>query len=331
MLKEFNEHLLYVHLRKDIEGGKVSDLIETCLMCLPCRLCIQEYMRDKQECPIQKAFVCCLSCFSDHITHETIHSTSPLTSILISLRNEFANNQRALKLIENLFNVECPCCSFLCDSFTLLTDHCRQCFAQVMSQSKIFGVPYDTDIFFLSPYLRQKEHEARKSHCLQQVGTFIKEIRLLHPTDFNLSDGEIRSLKSLEETFSTKSPENVLRKEHVYPTSSPPPPSLPPSSPPSPPTLKRKSDNGQTNKKSRIRLHSDDELYLDSYHERDNFPQLNDENCNPSSTDDDDNHQNHQPDVEIIKVVHANDQSDQPPRIKPETFDPGYEKALTNT
>ena len=165
-----------------MDGEQVTDLINTCLQILPCRLCVQEYMKDKQECPIQRAFICCLSCWNDHALHETVHSSSPLTSMLISLRKEFTNNQRALKLIDHLFNVECPCCSFLSENFSALTNHCRQCFAQVMSQSKMFGVPYDTDIFFLSPYLRQKEDEDRQSHCLQQVGLFIKEIKVLHPT-----------------------------------------------------------------------------------------------------------------------------------------------------
>ena len=206
-------------------GEKVTDLIETCLMCIPCRLCVQEYMRDKKTYPIDKAFICCLSCYSDHVLHTAIHLSSPLTSILVSLKREFANNQRALKLIENLFNVECPCCNFLSENFSSLTDHCRQCFAQVMSQSRMYGVPFDTDIFFLSTYVRQKEHEHRKSHCLQQVGKFIKDIKSLNPTNFNLTDGEIRSLKSLETTFSTESPDNLLT--NMYSISTPPPPLLP--------------------------------------------------------------------------------------------------------
>lgn len=320
MPKEFNEHLLFVHLRKDMDGEKVTDLTDTCLMCLPCRLCVQEYMKDKQKCPIQQAFICCLSCYSDHVIHETIHLSSPLTSILISLRNEFANNQRALKLVENLFNIECPCCNFLADTFSSLTDHCRQCFAQIMSQSKMFGVPFDTDIFFLSPYIRQKEQEERQSHCLQQIGRFIKEIKVLHPTNFNLSDGEIRSIRSLELTYSTKSSENL---PSLPLSMSAPPPS--PSSPP--PTLKRKNDNGQTEKRSKIRLHSDDEQYLESFHGNDSYPQLNDENFNPCPSDDD-NDQNDEPEVQIIKIVQPDEHSNLQLRIKPETSNPDYDRAL---
>ena len=170
--------------------------------------------------------------------------------------------------------------------------------------------------------------EERQSHCLQQIGRFIKEIKVLHPTNFNLSDGEIRSLRSLESTYSTKSPENVISLPPP-PIARPPSPITPP--PPSaslsPPTLKRKKDKGQLKKGSKIRLHSDDEQYLESFQGNDNYPQLNDENYNPSSTDDDDD-PNNQPEVQIIKVVQPNEHSNLPPRIKPETSHPDYDRAL---
>ena len=306
-----------------MDGEKLVNLTDTCLECLPCKLCIQSFLSsDSFNTKLEHAFCCCISCWMDHATNTPIHSSSPLISLLISLRNEFKSNQRVLKLIENLFICECFVCSHLCENYDALLAHSQKCFASVMSQSLTYGVPYDSDIFFLSNYLRQKEEEDRKTHSLQQMNKFIKQVRALHPSNFNLNDGEIKSLSSLERTYSVSSSSQKgtqREKEHFLPSrpgqhlSSPPLPRSP---------LKRRKGKGPNLPKRSKPHYSDDEQFLDSFDPNLRFPQFNDENC--YSTDDD----HDEDDIEIIKVINPTDQSDLLPSIKPENFDPGYDKNL---
>ena len=196
----------------------------------------------------------------------------------------------------------------------------------------MYGVPFDTDIFFVTPYLRQKEEEDRKTHAIIQLGRFIKALRSLHPSNFNLSDGEVRSLNSLERTYAKENCSEKERNErdHFSPSSPLPPlsPHLPSTDitlqPTQPhPTLKRTKGNGPLKKKKHY--YDDDEQYLDSYN-------VNNQNEISSSDDDycvnENRDPNIDPEIQIIKVIDATDQSDFLPRIKPEMSDPDYDKNL---
>ena len=304
-----------------MDGEKLVDLTDTCLQCLPCRQCLQSYLSsDNYNTKLQHSFLCCLSCSTDHAINTPIHQSSPLISLFISLKNEFKSNQRVLKLIDSLFLVECFVCARLCDNYEALVDHSRKCFASVMSQSLMYGIPYTSDTFFLSNYLRQKEEEDRKTHALQQVCIFIKNVKSLHPTNFNLSDGEVKSLSSLEKTYSisfSSVNETRERSEHFSPSLplqplSSSPNHLPPSPLPQSP-LKRKKGEGKKKEKKSNFCFSDDERHLSSWNDHD------DENYYSS----DDN----QDDIQITKIISPTDQSDSLfVRIKPENFDPEYEK-----
>ena len=116
-IKELNHHLLFVHLRKEMDGERFDDFMDTCLSVLPCRLCIQNHLTNKLKYPIQDCFYCCLNDFLFHAENKDIHSATALISLLISLKKEFLNNQRVLKLINDLFFVECPTCSFLSENY----------------------------------------------------------------------------------------------------------------------------------------------------------------------------------------------------------------------
>ena len=332
--KEFNQHLLFVHLRKELDGENPLDLMDTCLQCLPCKLCIQSFLSsDGFNTKLEHAFCCCISCWMDHAINSPVHSSSPLISLLISLKNEFKSNQRVLKIIENLFFCECFVCSHLSDNYDDLLAHSRKCFASVMSQCLTYGIPYDSDIFFLSNYLRLKEEEDKKTHSLQQMNKFIRQVRLLHPSNFNLNDGEIRSLSSLERTYSVSSTsrKETGREKGHFPPTHPlhplPSPLQRPSSPPLPRSpLKRRKGKGPKEPKRSKPHYSDDEQFLDSFDPNLRFPQYNDENC--YSTDDDQSNDHNEDDIQVIKIVNSTEQSDLLPRIKPENFDPGYDKNL---
>ena len=109
-------------------------------------------------------------------------------------RKNFDTQQRVLALIDKYFRVQCPCCNALFGSYDLLVEHCRRCFCQIMSQSRSYAIPLDTDLFFSTPYLSEKEEIEERTHCIQQMGKLISDLRSHQPATFNLSDGQKRSL-----------------------------------------------------------------------------------------------------------------------------------------
>ena len=149
------------------------------------------------------------------------------------------------------------------------------------------------------------------------MGKLISDLRSHQPATFNLSDGQKRSLASLEATFSLPS----TNWDEIPSTSHPPSTKN---------TLKRTKGNHMKNK--RQRFYSDDEIgledspLLDFESESDNQDNDNDDHLSLSPTntrlnsDDEDT-------IEIIKIV-PGDQMNDSIRIKPETQDLGYDKAL---
>ena len=315
--KELNTHVIFNHICREVDGDKLNNLVDSCLSVLPCRKCVQLYIRDKQRNPIQQCFVCCLGCYHDHTIDSEAHRSCPLVSLYSELRKNFDTQQCVLALIDKYFRVQCPCCNALFGSYDLLVEHCRRCFCQIMSQSRSYAIPLDTDLFFSTPYLSEKEEIEERTHCIQQMGKLISDLRSHQPATFNLSDGQKRSLASLEATFSLPS----TNWDEIPSTSHPPSTKN---------TLKRTKGNHMKNK--RQRFYSDDEIgledspLLDFESESDNQDNDNDDHLSLSPTntrlnsDDEDT-------IEIIKIV-PGDQMNDSIRIKPETQDLGYDKAL---
>ena len=206
------EHILTDHVRTPPDTLVPESFQSLCCMVIPCRVCFSAYIRDNETNSIHNIFCCSLTCFFDHIMEEPIHHDDPLVSLIINLRAQFSKDHRMLGLIDRFFQVMCPICPFTAQNKDELFSHFKGCVTRIMSLSLRYGIPYDYDAFFSTPFMRKKERQARQEAAYTQTAHFVEALKTTYRrTSTTTSNqpthllGKVRSLRDVEAEFSFSS------------------------------------------------------------------------------------------------------------------------------
>ena len=160
---------------------------------------------------IHNIFLCSLSCFWDHALQVPIHHDNPLVSLIINLRAQFNNNHRILGLVDKYFQVQCPICGFAASDQTGLLSHFKACVSQAMSLSLRYGIPWDYDAFFVTPFMRKKEQQACQETAYIQMARFVEAIKTTYrrtPSTSSIQphlEGKVRTLEEVEAQLASSS------------------------------------------------------------------------------------------------------------------------------
>ena len=199
------QHVLQDHIRTTTDILDCDNILNTCVNLLPCKSCFRGYLNNTQN--IHSIFLCCLNCAFDHQCVVAAHRENPLVSLIITLREHFHQNHKVNSLIDKYFQVECLTCGHLASDMDSLMKHSRLCLAQIMSMSTRYGIPFDYEGFYSSPFMHKKEQQARHEHALSQLHQFVDAVKLTYgrtptiigPTSDTVQmEGKVRSLLEVE-------------------------------------------------------------------------------------------------------------------------------------